>query len=222
MDALVKREVSAVSRFRRLPRAERFHIWARRWSVPLRALVQAVCERTPPGGRVADLGCGHGLLLALLSEKCPGRDLVGVDPDARKIHFARSALGELPRVSFEVGTVNELSGTFDVVVVADVLYLLPPSQWPGMLEAIRALLRPGGTLLLKEARADGTWKHLKCLVQEWLMVKLFRRTLGSGGLTLLKEADVCLFLAEAGFSSVQSRDLSAGYSTPHVLYEAAR
>lgn len=205
--------------FSTLPRAERFHVWARDVSAPLERLADLA-----PGGRIADVGCGHGLLCALLAHGRADRQVVGVDPDPRKIAHAKQALGGLGNVSVDGGTLETLllvqPGSFDAVVVADVLYLLPLEAWPGFLGAARALLRPGGQLLLKEARGDGSWRHQKCLAQEWVMVRLLRRTKDSGGLTLLPEAQMRARLLEAGFHDVRVEDLSGGYTTPHVLYVA--
>ena len=52
----------ALALFSHLPPAERFHVHARAASAPL----EAVASRVPSGGAVADVGCGHGLLTALL------------------------------------------------------------------------------------------------------------------------------------------------------------
>lgn len=203
-----------------LPVAERFHIRARAFSAPL----EAVARRVPTGGTVADVGCGHGLISALLALSDPERTVHGVDPDPRKVMWASQGPGRLPNVHFEVGTVESLAeqraGQFDAVVVCDVLYLLPRDRWPGFLRTARRLLRPGGLLLLEEAEGDGSWKHYKCLAQEWVMVKLLGRTKAGGGLVLEPRAVVESLLRDTGFTVRETVPLSKGYSTPHILYGA--
>ncbi|WP_257455320.1 class I SAM-dependent methyltransferase [Archangium lipolyticum] len=211
---------AALSLFSRLPPAERFHVHARAFSAPL----EAIAARVPHGGTVADVGCGHGLLSGLLALSDSRRMVHGVDPDPRKIEWARQGPGWLSNVKVEVGTVETLAarlpGHFDAVVVSDVLYLLPVERWPGFLREARRLLRPGGRLLVKEAEGDGTWKHLKCLAQEVVMVKLLGRTKAGGSLVLQSRGAVEALLRQTGFTPRETVALGAGYSTPHILYVA--
>lgn len=210
-----------LSLFRGLPLAERFHVRARDFSAPLRALAAKI-----PPGRIADIGCGHGLLTAYLAAGRPDRRVIAVDPDERKIAWARQVLGGLDNVELRVAQVEELSpeldGALDAAVVADVLYLLPVPAWGDFLSACRRLLRPGGVLLVKEVESRRSWKYLKILAQEHVMVKLLGRTHSSGGLNLRPRGFTELLLRERGFHVRRTVDLSSGYSTPHVLFEAER
>ena len=85
---------------------------------------------------------------------------------------------------------------------------------------MRGLLRPGGRFLLKEAEGDGSWKHYKCLAQEWVMVKLLGRTKAGGGLVLKSRGDMEALLRTVGFTVRETVELDAGYTTPHILYVA--
>lgn len=211
----------ALSAFAPLPLKERLFVRGRLASAPL----LEVARRAPPG-RVADLGCGHGLLVALLAVDRPDRTVVGVDPDPRKIDWAKASVGKLPNVALEVATVEQLAarapGSFDGAVVCDVLYLLPQDAWRGFLSSVHALLKPGGRLLLKEAEADGSWRYLKCVAQERLMVQLLRRTRSSGGLGFVPRAELGRCLGDAGLEVLETVGLARGYTTPHVLFEARR
>ena len=74
----------------------------------------------PKGGRVLDLGCGTGHLLASL-EPAYG---VGVDFSGRMINIARE---NFPDLTFEIGDaedpdiIGKLEGPFDVIVVSDTI-----------------------------------------------------------------------------------------------------
>ena len=50
-------------------------------------------------------------------------------------------------------------GGFDAIAILDVLYLLPPAQKREILARCRALLAPGGTLLLKTNDTSPRWKY---------------------------------------------------------------
>lgn len=207
--------MSALSLFHPLPLRERLFVRGRHFTAPL----EEVARRAPAEGRIADVGCGHGLLSALLVWDHPRRSVVGVDPDPRKIDWARASVGTTANARFEVGTAASLpANSFEAITVADVLYLLRPAQWPAFLGDCRRALVPRGRLLLKETEDDGTWRTWKCLAQEQLMVRVLRRTKGSGGLQLLPRSFTTDLLERAGFEVREVVTLSGGYSTPHVFF----
>lgn len=201
-----------------LPLGERFHLWARDFSAPL----EAVVARAPRGGRVADVGCGHGLVCAMLALADPTREVVGVDPDPRKVRWAQLGAGRLPNVRLREGSAGDVArdepGAFDAAVVCDVLYLLPEAPARAFLADVRRLLAPGGTLLLQASEADGSWRERKGRLQERVMVQLLGRTHGSGAIALLTREQMGARLEALGFRVEQVVDLRRGYSTPHVLY----
>jgi 2-polyprenyl-3-methyl-5-hydroxy-6-metoxy-1,4-benzoquinol methylase len=211
----------ALDAFSPLPLKERLFVRARIFSAPL----ASVADRCPEGA-ILDVGCGHGAMIALLAMGNDGREVLGIDPDERKIAWARSGPGRLKNVSLRRGTIDdllpELEEHFDAVVVADVLYLLPVARWGHFAAACHRLLKPGGLLLLKEAEANRSWKHFKCIAQEQLMVRLLGRTQSSGGLSLKPRRFTEDLLKEHGFVVDEVVDLAAGYTTPHILFIASR
>ncbi len=218
---MTRPDAAALAPFSALPLAERLFVRARLASAPLGAL--AARARGP---RFLDAGCGHGLLCALVAHAHPDFAVTGVDPDPRKIAWAAASVGRLPRTRFEAVSVEALAarepGAFDCVAVADVLYLLPQAAWPPFLRACRELLAPGGRLLLKEAEDDGGWRAKKALVQEWLMVRVLRRTQASGGLGFQPRAVTQRAVEAAGLRLIEVVALARGYTTPHVLFVADR
>jgi SAM-dependent methyltransferase len=92
------------------------------------------------GGRLLDVGCGHGLLLD--EARSRGYDTVGLELSRSAARHAREALGldvrEQPVESFV-----DLEG-FDVVVLADVIEHLDDPV--GAVDRCAGLLRPGGVL----------------------------------------------------------------------------
>jgi len=206
----------ALALFDSLPLSERLFVRARLFSAPLEALADAC-----PSGHVLDAGCGHGLLTAMLAVS-DRRTVLGIDPDERKIELARGSAGRLPNVTFRCATIEQLGerGELDAVVVADVLYLLPLEQWSSFLAAAKRVLKPKGRLLLKEAEADGSWRHKKTLLQEQVMVRLLGRTQSSGALGFQPRNVLEAHVTAAGFRINTVAGMAAGYSTPHVLITA--
>lgn len=116
------------------------------------------------GARVADLGCGGGLLAVPLAQR--GAVVTGVDRSAGSIAAAQAAAARLGVAADFV--VSDLTATplptaaFDLVVLGDVLEHLQPFG-PALVEAAR-LLRDGGQLYVNTL--NRTWQA------RWLAVHL--------------------------------------------------
>lgn len=114
-----------------------------------RSFVVELLEGT--GGAALDLGCGPGVLLPALLERCASVAAVDLSPEM--LERARAAVADLPgreRVRFAQGSADAIpfaDRTFDLVVCIGVI-----SYWPdagaGLAEIAR-VLRPGGTLILQ-------------------------------------------------------------------------
>ncbi len=104
--------------------------------------------------RALDLGAGLGLLSRKLAAHAD--EVVGMDIAAHAVSRAQAANADLPQLSFVQGDVLDLpaalNGGFDLLVVADTLYYLPPPLQDATLKALAQrlalLLRPGGVCLL--------------------------------------------------------------------------
>lgn len=211
----------ALRAFDSLPLKERLFVRGRLYTAPL----QLLAERAP-AGTIIDVGCGHGVLSALLLYGRSDRTVIGIDPDGWKVAQAKASVGREPRAQFQNLTIEAFAANqpaiADGIVVADVLYLLPPESWPSFFAAAKALLKPGGRLLVKEAERDGTWKEAKALWQEELMVRLLRRTHSSGALSLVDRRELQDAIVAADFDIEAVVPCGGGYSTPHVMLAAVR
>ncbi len=106
----------------------------------------------PPGGSVADLGCGFGSFSLVMLAR--GREAVGVELDALEVAWARLRAGRLipgrePERLFVLGDAARLplpEGTFDTVTCWNLLEHVPNAG--ALIGQARRLLRPGGSLFL--------------------------------------------------------------------------
>ena len=96
---------------------------------------------------ILDYGCGVGRYLPLLSSRF--ERVTGVDYSARCVEQARALTRTLPNVSLH--TVRQFGGqrgTFEAVLLANVLLHARAAVRERILDLALARLRPGGTLLL--------------------------------------------------------------------------
>jgi SAM-dependent methyltransferase len=102
------------------------------------------------GARVLDLGCGQGLLAALL--RAAGTPRIagyrGIELMPREVARAERALGaDCGVVRGDIRSAEY--GAADAVVILDVLHYLPAADQDAVLARVRGALAPGGTLLLR-------------------------------------------------------------------------
>ena len=102
----------------------------------------------PPGRRWLDVGCGTGALSGTILELAEPSSVVGVDPSAGFVAYARGRVAN-PRANFEVGDARALpvaNAHFDVVVSGLVLNFVPANEHATALAEMRRAARPGGTV----------------------------------------------------------------------------
>jgi len=120
----------------------------------------------PDGARLLDLGCGQGLLVALLRAAGTPQPsgYRGIELMARDVARARRALGkDCGVVQGDVRTTAY--GAADAVVVLDVLHYMSVADQDRVLTRIREALSPGGLLLLRVGDAEG---GLRFRISNWV------------------------------------------------------
>ena len=112
---------------------------------PFHDLVALITKR--PAGRVVDLGCGTGLLTAVLHSELRATATLGVDSSVAMLERARTL--ETPGVTFTLGDIGDWQpdAPFDVVFSNAAL------QWvgdhPTLFARLSAMLTPGGELAVQ-------------------------------------------------------------------------
>jgi SAM-dependent methyltransferase len=118
--------------------------------------------RYPPGCRVLEAGCGVGAQTVALARNSPGACFTSIDLSAESLEAARAraSAASLSNVAFQQANVYDLpfpERSFDHVFVFFVLeHLDRPAE---ALAALRARLRPGGTLTVIEGDHGSTLFH---------------------------------------------------------------
>lgn len=104
-------------------------------------------------GRLVDVGCGRGLLLAALREAGTALDLVGIERDAKAAATARVALGDEAAIVVADAASSSVPPC-DAAAILDVLHYLDVGAQERLLDEVARALRPGGLLLVREADAS--------------------------------------------------------------------
>ena len=197
--------------FHRHPPAQRLHILGRFLSAPFLRTLDAI----PAGARVLDIGAGHGIYARLIAE-ARNATVIALEPDLRKTLTAYRH----PRVSFVAGFDDCMRGSFDAVVLYDVLYRIAPAERDALFARIHARVKPGGTFVLKDIDPSRRLRY------HWN--KLQERLADAIGLSLGRQyesdsiGEISERMTRAGFTGMQWKRVDAGYPHAHILYTARR
>jgi SAM-dependent methyltransferase len=114
--------------------------------------LDGVEEKLEVGGRVADIGCGHGASTVLMALAYPNSTFVGSDYHEESVDAARAAAdaaGVGSRVEFEVAGAQDFTGTgYDLVCVFDALHDMGDPVGVG--RHVRDALADDGTWMIVE------------------------------------------------------------------------
>jgi len=203
--------------YRKAPRGTRLYLRVKLRICPLLPLE----ELYPRTGKVVDLGCGNGVFSNILKLGAPGRDVLGVDLDPRKVEAARASHAGRAGLEFREGDIAAMDyPAADVFSLVDVLYLIPLDKQEEILRKCHAALRPGGTLIIKEMDKRPRWKYVWNLCQETIAVKVAGFTLGSRFYFRSGE-DYVRLLEALGFKAEVVR-LDRGQAYPHIAIRGAK
>jgi len=157
------------------------------------------------GGRLLEVGCGDGYLLAAAERR--GFEVVGVEYSEHAAQRARAGLTRGQVLVGELAQVDLPSESFDVCILADVIeHVRDPRSF---LTTVRERLKPGGCLLIATPTTD-SWSA-RLMRKRWMEFKtehmsyFSRRTLES-------------LLSQTGF---QSSQFFTGYKMISLHYVKA-
>lgn len=114
-------------------------------------------DAVPDGGRIRDLGCGHGRLTSLAADRWPAASVVGVDSSEDMLAVARA--------DHDRDTITWVHGDMlaDPDEPVDLLLSNAALHWVddhrSVLARLVGWLRPGGTLALQMPRNHGQPTH---------------------------------------------------------------
>lgn len=107
---------------------------------------------------VLDYGCAHGHYVMNLANRMPGVHFTGVDINQRNIDIAHMWACDCPgiKASWIRGTHEKITGTYDVIIAAEVLEHVPDPA--AIIERLKRHLTPGGMMLI--STPYGPWEAI--------------------------------------------------------------
>lgn len=174
-----------------------------------------------PGDVILDVGCGTATLAIMIKRQCPQARVIGLDPDPEVLRIARrKAIQAGVAIEFVEGRADRIrdavpAGVPNKVVSSLVFHHLSLETKRTALEAIFAVLRPGGALHVADYGLQRTW----------LLRALFRLVQNLDGFeTTQPNADGVLprLMTEAGFDAVIETHVVPTPTGSISLYEAHR
>lgn len=129
-----------------------------------------VAKMVPPCRTVADIGCGEGRLLELVSNRA--ESVIGVDNSSAMVEYARSRFSSNARIEVRLGDVEHLpigDGEVDTACMSLVLHHLPrPSE---AIAELSRVLSPGGRAIVAELTPHAIERLREIHGDRWLGVE---------------------------------------------------
>ncbi|MET8090573.1 class I SAM-dependent methyltransferase [Micromonospora sp. NPDC005220] len=109
-------------------------------------------SRTIPNGVIVDLGCGTGRIARQLADT--NRRVIAIDRSQQMLAQAGAALpaDTTALLRCDARMVPVADGSVDAVVCSGVLHHIP--DWPAAIQEMSRILRPGGTMIVREPNAE--------------------------------------------------------------------
>ncbi|HEX2052242.1 MAG TPA: methyltransferase domain-containing protein [Actinomycetota bacterium] len=188
--------------------------------------VDGLLDRLRDGGRIADLGCGVGWGAIAMALQIPGATVIGWDADSGSIEAARrNAETAGANVRFELANASALEkeGPFELVTILEALHdMSNPVQ---VLRAAGSVLAEGGLVLVADEKVADRFTapgdELERMMYGWSITHCLPAAMAdqpSAGLGTVLRAPMVQELGEAaGFRSVETLDVDAGFFQLHIL-----
>jgi cyclopropane fatty-acyl-phospholipid synthase-like methyltransferase len=199
--------------FSHYPTGHRIHIFIRFLTAPFLRTLDVV----PRGSRVLEIGAGHGTYALLLTHSGAAREVICVEPDARKSLLPMRQ----PKVKWIAGYDDCVRGTFDAIVIYDATHRLSIESRTALYRRIFERLRPGGTFVLKDLDPEHRLKMGWAAFQDWLSDTFLGISIGEGFIYQTR-GEVEQTLRAIGFTDFRVKEVGFGYLHPHIVYSATR
>lgn len=176
-----------------------------------------VVEKLEKGGRVADIGCGHGASTLMMAERFPNSVFYGFDyhPGSVQVATQRAAEAGLTNVVFEVAAADNFStGNFDLVCFMDAFHDFG-NPFRAVEHAKTKLATDGSLLIVEPASSDKVEENFNVVGRMFYAASTAFCVPHSHS----QDGDYCLG-AQAGPGAVEDILKQAGYSQFRIVQKS--
>lgn len=194
-------------------------------------LIDGLPELLAGGADAADFGCGSGRAICVLAEAFPASRFVGIDFSAEAIGRATAEATRrgLTNTAFESADLATLDrrDSYDVITVFDAIH--DQAAPAAVLANMFAALRPGGVLLMSDAKASSRlednvgvpWYTYRFTVSLMHCMPVSLGLDGAGLGTMWGRQLAVSMLQDAGFTDVRVAELDSDSSNYYYLARKA-
>jgi 2-polyprenyl-3-methyl-5-hydroxy-6-metoxy-1,4-benzoquinol methylase len=139
----------------------------RRIFVDLDEFAELMCAWVPQAQKILEVGCGEGAMTERIVRTYPTATVTAIDisPNAGRLYR-----GQTSTVTFSQETVEDVAcrepGSFDLVVLADVIHHVPRDARQSLLSAIKQAMAANGCLIFKDWVVSATPIHWLCIMSD--------------------------------------------------------
>ncbi len=142
--------------------------WYLRIKLMLEKNYQLIAGNAPRKGEILDLGCGYGFVSHMLALTSAERKITGIDYDEEKIRVAGGGFLQPPGLIFEAADIRAYEfSPKDCIILSDVLHYIPREDQEKLLLKCMANLRPGGSIIVRDADVDRKTGHSRSRLTEF-------------------------------------------------------
>jgi SAM-dependent methyltransferase len=172
-------------------------------------------------GRLLEVGCGEGLLLARIARANPALDITGIDHwpeilERGRVLLSQKGLSKIRLEKAEAGLIPFPDDSFDSVLIVDVLMCIKEDrEVKDVFAEIGRVCRPGGRLIVEFRNRSNVllrWKY------RW--ARFYDGTLEDHPLRTYARKEMRVFLGCVGFDVV--REARVGFGVASIIWEAVK
>ena len=131
--------------------------------IDLDAYARQISLWVPEARRILEVGCGEGAVTEHLVRLFPDAEILAIDITPSVGRLYRGPTEQVKFRETAVQTIaSEAPGTFDLVILSDVIHHVPIECRDSIFGAIRNCVAPGGLFLFKDWKRAATPIHWLC------------------------------------------------------------
>jgi ubiquinone/menaquinone biosynthesis C-methylase UbiE len=115
-------------------------------------LLEELVARLPKGAKVLDAGCGAGVPVTRILDRC--FEVTGVDFAEAQIEMARQLVPNATFICHDIVDLDLPDSSFDAICSYYAIIHIPRQEHPKLLQNFHRMLKPGGLVLLCLGASD--------------------------------------------------------------------